>query len=393
MRSREAHWIAWCLANGVTHPVGSEPAYVTLLGMYLHGVRLGNNYHNRQNIRSATLRGYAEAVNELFRLRDMPLPYDPSNKRNDSTVAIANLADEETIANQREPLTEPMAAEAIRIGQQAHEDSVDNLTANIICLARFVGPRLSEYACKQQTKISYHTYRSRTKIVRPWIAEDFQFYDKHGVKINVLGISIIDILTRYNDIHHMKITWRIQKNRRNGQSIKIPADKSNRALCPVYNALQIIMRKVRLDPTNLDTPVCVYVSHNSTTPRYLTGAKVKDLLQRAINVVNPNMPPEERQKYSAHSLRVWACVLLDQANKSPSFIKQRLRWLGESYRLYLRDTLHQSQSHQAALAGNTNEILLALSANTNEYISTIGTPEGGTDDEHSSEPALQDEED
>lgn len=397
-RSREAFWIAWCEANNITHPVGNDPEYAELLGMYLHDVRLGNNYHNKKNIRSATLRGYAEAVNELFRLRGMPLPYDPSNKRNDSTVAIANLADEETIANQREPLTEPMAAEAIRIGQQADRNSVDSLVANIICLARFVGPRLSEYACNQQKKVTYHTFRSGTqhgskrKIVRPWIAEDFRFYDSRGVEIHVLRQPTGEVLTCYQDIHHMKLKWRIQKNRRNGQTIKLPADKSNRTLCPVYNALQIIARKIRLDPTQLDTPVCVYVNKNSTIPLYLTGAKVKDLLQRAIDVVNPNMPPEERQKYSAHSLRVWACVLLDQAKKSPSFIKQRLRWLGESYRLYLRDTLHQSQSHQTALADNTNEILLVLSANANTYISAIGTPDGGTDCD-SSEPELQDEED
>jgi len=384
------------LENGITQPVGNEQAYIELLGMYLHDVRLGNNYYNRQSIRSATLRGYAEAVNNLFRLRGMQLPYDPSNKQNDSTVAIANLADEETIANQREPLTEPIAAEAIRIGQEAHQDSVDNLVANIICLGRFIGPRLSEYACNTQKKVTYHKFRSGNTIVRPWIPQDFRFYDSRGVEICLLGLSSDDILARYPDIRHMRIEWRIQKNRRNGQKIKVPADKTNHALCPVYNALQIIMRKVRLDPANMDTPVCVYVnttsSATSSTPLYLTGAKVKDLLQRAIDIVNPNMPLEERQKYSAHSLRVWACVLLDQANKSPTFIKQRLRWLGESFRLYLRDTIHQSESHRTALTNNTNEILAALAIST-VFVSEIGTPEGGTDNEDDSEPELQDDED
>lgn len=119
---------------------------------------------------------------------------------------------------------------------------------------------------------------------------------------------------------------------------------------------------------------------------------MKNLIHRAIEIVNPTMPKEERQKYSAHSLRVWACVLLDQAKKPPSFIKQRLRWLGESYRLYLRDTLHQSQSHRDALSDNTEAIMSALSATADEFTSAIGTPEGGTqDDDESSE--LHDEED
>ncbi len=359
--------------------------------MYLQNVRLGNNYKNKQTVRSVTLRGYAEAVNKLFSLRGMPLPYDHEDKCNDSTIAIANLADEETVALQREPLTEAIAAEAINLGQQADQDSVDSLVANIICLARFVGPRLSEYANKQMKKITYHTWGSGTKIVRSWIAKDFTFYDTDGVQIHLHGRSSDEILSLYQMIHYMKITWRIQKNRRNGQSLKIPVERSHERVCPVYNALQIVRRKVRLDPMNLDTPVCVYVAQNSTSPLYLTGAKVKSLIHRAIDIVNPNMSQQERQKYSAHSLRVWACVLLDQAKKPPSFIKQRLRWQGESYRLYLRDTLHQSQSHRDALSANTNVIIVALSAHGNNIISAIGTPEGGTHDTESSE--LHDEED
>ena len=58
--------------------------------------------------------------------------------------------------------------------------------------------------------------------------------------------------------------------------------------------------------------------------------------------------------------------------------------------LYLRDTLHQSQSHRDALSANTNAIISALSANANDIISAIGTPECGTHDESSE---LDDEED
>lgn len=372
--------------------MGDNPSYITLLGMYLQNVRLGNNYGNKQSVRSKTLKGYANAVNQLFALRNMPLPYNPEDENNDSAIAISNLADEETVQLQREPLTEAMAAEAIRIGQHSHQDSVDSLVANIICLARFVGPRLSEYACTLQKKPTYHAWGSGKKVVRAWIAKDFAFFDKNGVEIILRGKSSDEILALYPTIHFMKLTWRIQKNRRNGQSIKIPVDRKHQQLCPVYNALQIVTRKIRLDHTHLDTPVCVYVANNPDVPLFLTGAKVKDLIHRAIDVVNPTMSKEDRQKFSAHSLRVWACVLLDQAKKPPSFIKQRLRWLGESYRLYLRDTLHQSQTHRQALSSNTDAIASALSATATTFISEIGTPEGGTqDNEDSSE--LHDEED
>ena len=62
-------------------------------------------------------------------------------------------------------------------------------------------------------------------------------------------------------------------------------------------------------------------------------------------------------KYSTHSLRVWACVELDEAGKSPDFIKKRLRWLGESYRVYLRDTNKINQQHNEALQESSQAVM------------------------------------
>eukprot|EP00574_Skeletonema_japonicum_P007875 CAMPEP_0201730112 /NCGR_PEP_ID=MMETSP0593-20130828/21100_1 /ASSEMBLY_ACC=CAM_ASM_000672 /TAXON_ID=267983 /ORGANISM="Skeletonema japonicum, Strain CCMP2506" /LENGTH=102 /DNA_ID=CAMNT_0048222583 /DNA_START=760 /DNA_END=1069 /DNA_ORIENTATION=+ len=102
------------------------------------------------------------------------------------------------------------------------------------------------------------------------------------------------------------------------------------------------------------------------------------------------MSAEERQKYSAHSLRDWACVLLDQARRNHHhLLSNALRGKAKVTSL-LRDTLHQSQSHRDALSANTNAIISALSANANDIISAIGTPECGTHDESSE---LDDKED
>ena len=61
------------------------------------------------------------------------------------------------------------------------------------------------------------------------------------------------------------------------------------------------------------------------------------------------MPKDTLPKYSCRSIRVWACVCLDEAGKSPDFIKKRLRWMGESYRVYLRDTNKVNEQHKDAL--------------------------------------------
>ncbi len=58
-----------------------------------------------------------------------------------------------------------------------------------------------------------------------------------------------------------------------------------------------------------DMPLAVYKTKKGKVI-YLTGSKIAELLRKAIKEVRPNITPDELKRYSAHSLRVWACVLL-----------------------------------------------------------------------------------
>ena len=62
-------------------------------------------------------------------------------------------------------------------------------------------------------------------------------------------------------------------------------------------------------------------------------------------------------KYTCQSIRVWACMLLDEAGKSPDFIKKRLRWMGKSYRVYLRDTNKMREQHNDALQESSQNFM------------------------------------
>jgi hypothetical protein len=57
-----------------------------------------------------------------------------------------------------------------------------------------------------------------------------------------------------------------------------------------------------------------------------------------VTVMINHCAAHELKRYSAHSLRVWACALLDEAGKLPDYIKKRLCWLGDTFRMYLKDT-------------------------------------------------------
>ncbi len=95
---------------------------------------------------------------------------------------------------------------------------------------------------------------------------------------------------------------------------------------------------------------------------YLTGNKIAELLRKAIRKVGPDTTPDDLKKYSAHSLRMWACFLLDKAGKSPEYIKKRHHWLGSSFRINLRNTTIIQNQHLDALQAASQKVMDLIAA-------------------------------
>ena len=129
----------------------------------------------------------------------------------------------------------------------------------------------------------------------------------------------------------MIITFRHQKNRQNGQQLRLLALKSCPEICLAMNIAQISLRKVSAQHSK-DMPLAVFINAEGKV-KYLASAKVTEIGRKAVNSVYLDISKEELMKYSTHSIRVWACVSLDETNTPPVFIKQRLSWMDESYRV------------------------------------------------------------
>ncbi len=100
----------------------------------------------------STLRGYTTAIDTLFQPWGLKQPTDLSNPSNIAGIIINNLIKEETVASQHSPLDSTVFAELQRAASSSHScDSDQNLLFDILTLARFIGPHVSEYA--QTTKI------------------------------------------------------------------------------------------------------------------------------------------------------------------------------------------------------------------------------------------------
>jgi hypothetical protein len=201
---------------------------------------------------------------------------------------------------------------------------------------------LPERICPDHSgKVNHHTYPSGKTVIKAFIANDFIFYNERKRIVKKLNKDSLQ------QARFVKNTWLIQKNHQNGQSITLAAECDQPLICPVLSAMQLALRARRLNQLD-DIPVAVYKTKKGKIT-YLTGNKIAKLLQKAIKKVRPDTTPDKLKQYSTHSLRVWACILLHEAKKLSDYIKKRLRWLGDSFRMYVRDTAIIHHQHVDAL--------------------------------------------
>jgi hypothetical protein len=131
------------------------------------------------------------------------------------------------------------------------KDSVSDLLFGVMALGCYIGPCLSEYAQTTQDKVDHHTYPSGKMVIKAFIANNFIFYDE---KKRVVKDLNKDSLQR---ACFVKITWHVQKNRQNGQSITLAAESDQPKICPVRSTMRLVLLARRLNQLD-DMPVAVY---------------------------------------------------------------------------------------------------------------------------------------
>ena len=159
----------------------------------------------------------------------------------------------------------------------------------------------------------------------------------------------------------LRIIFQIQKNRQNGQKINLVANNDHANICPVRAAYRIFLRSKRLGQLDSE-PMAVFVNKFGIT-RYLAGGKIADVLQSVAKAVHPDLSADKIKHFSSHLTRAWALVLLDKAGMTPDFMTSRLRWMGESYKLYLRNTSVLQHKHVNALKKESNQGMWLLGCN------------------------------
>ncbi len=173
----QAHYIKWAKIFDIPNPCGYYKGFIRILAIYINYVQCGVNYNNKPVLCSATVQGYAKAVNNLFKFRCLSPPANLSNRNNMMAILLNNMLREEGIARQHAQLDNKFFAKLCQTTAASKcEDSVSDLLFNVMAIGCYIGPCLSEYAQTTQDKVDHHTYPSGTTVIKAFIANNFIFY-------------------------------------------------------------------------------------------------------------------------------------------------------------------------------------------------------------------------
>ena len=263
-------------------------------------------------LRAQSVKEYLQSVNTLFITHDFAPPINFDLKKAPPALFYENVKVWQNEPNRRTHLTPEFLSELLH---RAKKDKAGTgliaAMADFTILGRYTGIRLSEYGQATQQVAAHHIMPSGRKILKAFRRDDFVFKDR-------AGRIITDPITNIDLVHTVLITWRVQKNRRNGQKIAWNRDPLNPDLCPVLAALRIYSRSMQLGLTDAQ-PMGAYLEKGKV--RYITGSKISALFKDIAKFIYPNITKKDLSQFSAHMIRVSAGVLLQVADMPEHFIK------------------------------------------------------------------------
>ena len=228
--------------------------------------------------------------------------------------------------------------------RMAHQDSDSVAIYDWLVLGLSTGARRVEYAQTSRTKIEMvwvQLNQQKPPSEQPYafIDGDFTFLDKNckPLKGRVRARAVF-----------VRIRWRTQKNKNSGET-KLFVIANDDRLCPVGAAWRIQARFERL---RSNWPVLEISAEGCITASAITKA----LRACPSKLQKVDMSDNMLKQYTPHSLRIGACVLLYEKEKSVLFIKDGLGWKSDTFMDYLRDTTSVASGQAACGSAGTGFI-------------------------------------
>ncbi|KAG7347847.1 hypothetical protein IV203_016552 [Nitzschia inconspicua] len=144
------------------------------------------------------------------------------------------------------------------------------------------------------------------------------------------------------------VRWRMQKNSDHGEKKLFTRNDEDNRLCCVHHCIRIIRRFVDMQGFTSNIPLACYWSQYHDQSFYVTSTDIETAMRDTAAEYYELDSVKHKDiltKFSARSLRVGACIILQAMGFESHQIQQMLRWKSETWLMYTRN-LHVVSKQQ-----------------------------------------------
>ena len=354
--SRTSHFGSWCKARGfqdLTFAYTGPAEAGAILAAYAQEIAEGNGIVGKQRPHVKTIQNYLRSAvaPAIAQGRHDPRFLRHATDRSGNRLYVPLLDRVFATAKkwtppsrpERQPITLAMLHYLVtRVGGSSTAEFTSAAAIrDAVILASFTGSRVSEYAQTQASKGSPFNIvpcnaASGVEGGRPlaFIVSDFRFFTASQLELDWKDAAAA---------HYISVRFRYTKGVHSFTS-RMFSHLPDSIFCPVQAAFRAV-RRWRLLAPGEDTPVfCFLQAFFSRKPTFLADHHVTKALRIAAEKAHPDARHLVRQHInaiSAHSLRVFACLCLQQAGWDEDTISYQLRWNSSAIKHYLRQSVVQ----------------------------------------------------
>jgi hypothetical protein len=315
------------------------------LAMYAYVLGAGCNLTFR-SIQCATVKEYIKDVATflmLFSNEERDYRYDSPNSTRMSPLlhnVFEDIRKWDEAPNRREPFTIEML-EWYRdwvVKNKFDKNSLESVMLDWFEIGLFNGNRAAEWSQEGKKNDPNNPRQNARGDTYAFCLNDVRVQLKNGRRVT--GAQILKYPVE--SIVKMWIRWKMQKNGEHGEEKMFTLPLSQVARSFIRPMYRILKRFVELRGSlDFETPLSVY-EHPKLGVRLVNSSNTETHMRFiAANVygLDPNKPEDRKalQRWSSHSLRVGACVILHAMGFDAVQIKFILRWKSDTFMLYLRN--------------------------------------------------------
>ncbi len=332
----------------------SQEQRIWTLALYAKHLATGSTLVHRR-IKSSTIESYLRDIAKWlskFCHTDSRKSTDLDQKMAPPICAVIDEVKRlEKMPDQREPFTWEMWDHLVAI-----PDSPEGLmTALKVWFASglYGGFRLSEWAQHDQHANIAEPALDAHGIPLAFCLEDLDFRGIGNKRITLAEAYTM----REEDIARTWVNLSHQKNGDHGEKRMFTWNKGSPDKCCCRQLHRAFKRFIRLCGWAYGKPLSVYKDAHGIV-RNITAQNISSVMRRVASELyglDPVRHKTELQKWSSHSLRVGACVILHTMGFTGEKIQFLLRWRSRAFMMYLRNLAALSHSQNMAMTA-INEV-------------------------------------